>query len=88
MQRTSIPANVALLKLTPERLQYLRPTRSLDMFEGGSTSTFHEDGLFSVLTFGRPGSDERDRRFSYIDLKTTLVCPLGKLVVVAEYQAQ
>ena len=75
MQRTSIPANVALLKLTPERLQYLRPTRSLDMFEGGSTSTFHEDGLFSVLTFGRPGSDERDRRFSYIDLKTTLLHP-------------
>ena len=75
MQRTSIPANVALLKLTPERLQYLRPTRSLDMFEGGSTSTFHEDGLFSVLTFGRPGSDERDRRFSYIDLKTSLLHP-------------
>ena len=70
------PFNLKILKLTPERLQALRPVTSLDIFDGMS-SNFHEDGLFSVATFGRVGSDERDRKFGFIDIKVEIFHPLA-----------
>lgn len=69
------PFNLKLLKLTPERLAPLRQVTSLDIFDGMS-SNFHDDGLFSVATFGRIGSDERDRKFGFIDIKTSIFHPL------------
>lgn len=69
------PFNLKILKLTPERLAPLRPVTSLDIFDGMS-SNFHEDGLFSVATFGRIGSDERDKRFGFVDIKTEIFHPL------------
>lgn len=69
------PFNLKILKLTPQRLEALRPVTSLDIFDGMS-SNFHEDGLFSVATFGRIGSDDRDRRFGFIDIKTEIFHPL------------
>lgn len=74
MQRTSLPVNISLLQLTPEKLQTLKPVRVLDLFDGG-TSNFHEDGLFSISIFGRVGSEERDKRFSYIDIRTEVFHP-------------
>ncbi len=40
------------------------------------SSNFHDDGLFSIAIFGRVGEDDRDKRFSYIDIKTRVFHPL------------
>lgn len=69
------PFNIKILELTDERLQAVRPVSSLDIFDGMS-SNFHDDGLFSVATFGRVGSDERDRKFGFINIKTEIFHPL------------
>ena len=69
------PVNLTILKPTKELLQTLRPVRVSDIFDGMSTN-FHEDGLFSVSTFGRVGSDERDKRFGFIDIKVPVFHPL------------
>lgn len=37
---------------------------------------FHDDGLFSTIIFGRIGEDERDTRFSYIDIKVKIFHPV------------
>lgn len=78
-----LPFNVELMNLTPEKLRPLMPVVSLDHFDG-STDNFHDEGLFSIPIFGRIGSEERDRRFSYIDIKTEIFHPayyirLGRL---------
>ena len=75
MKRLDIPVNIKIMTLPSERLKALKPTRSLDIFDGGGTTNFHEDGLFSISTFGRVGSDERDQRFSFIDLKASVFHP-------------
>lgn len=75
MKKTDIPFNVELLELSTQRLAHLKPVKSLDIYEGAS-SNFHEDGLFSVSIFGRVGSDERDKRFSFIDIKTSILHPI------------
>jgi len=75
MSRTPIPFNVKLLELTPEKTQYLRPVTSTDYFETNDGS-FDSNGLFSIPIFGRVGSEERDRRFSYIDTKVSVLHPL------------
>ena len=64
-----------LLELTKERLRMTRPTKVLDIRETNSGS-FHEDGLFSTVTFGRAGTIERDTTFSYIPIHTTVFHPL------------
>lgn len=77
MSATSkIPFNVSLLDLTPDKLKALKPVTALDIFEGGATTNFHEDGLFSVSTFGPIGSDLRDKKFSFIDLKVEIFHPI------------
>lgn len=75
MKQSDTPFNVWLMEVTPQKLSGIRPVKVLDIFDGGTTN-FHEDGLFSVLTFGRVGSDDRDRRFSYIDVRTEIFHPL------------
>lgn len=75
MKITDVPANVSLLVPTDDRIKALRPTKVLDIFDGGNINNFHEDGLFSVTTFGRVGSDDRDSKFSYIDLRTEILHP-------------
>jgi hypothetical protein len=62
------------MKLTPERLSRMKPVKVLDIMEGG-TGNFHDDGLFSTSIFGRVGSDDRDSRFSYIDIRTPIFHP-------------
>lgn len=75
VQRVSVPFNVSLLELTPERLQGLKPVRSLDIMDGVSNN-FSEDGLFSVSIFGKVGDDRRSKRFSYIDIKIPVFHPV------------
>jgi len=74
MQRLDIPVNVGLLEMTPQRLAATKQIRALDIFEGG-TVNFHEEGLFSTSAFGRVGSDERDLKFGFIDIRTTIFHP-------------
>jgi len=74
MQRSSLPVNISLLQLTPQRLEALKPVKVLDYYDGGTTQ-LHEDGLFSISIFGRVGSEERDRRFSYVDIRTQIFHP-------------
>ncbi len=75
MRNKNLPFNVELLMLTPARTQYMRPVTSIEFFEptGGN---LHDDGLFSVPIFGRVGSEERDLRFSYIDIKLEVLHPV------------
>lgn len=68
------PFNVKLLDLKSKNLAFTRPVTSLDSFDG-ATANFHPDGLFSVEIFGRVGSEERSRKFSYIDLRTEVIHP-------------
>lgn len=75
MKHLDIPVNIKIMTLPVERLKTLKPTRVLDIFDGGGNTNFHEEGLFSLSTFGRIGSTERDTRFSFIDLRTTIFHP-------------
>ena len=76
MQQTSeIPFNVKILELTPKKLFGIKPVRALDIFDG-ATGNLHEDGLYSVSIFGKPGDDKRDLRFSYVDIKIPIFHPI------------
>lgn len=66
--------NIELMLITQNRLRMLRQTTSTENFEG-STQNFHSDGLFSIETFGRIGSEERSKRFSFIDIKVDILHP-------------
>lgn len=74
MKNSSIPFNVSIMELTPEKLAKIRPVKSPDIYDGIS-GNFHEDGLFSVQTFGRVGDELRDQRFGYIDAVVTVFHP-------------
>lgn len=74
MASAMLPFNVELLKLADKDLQNLRPVTSLDYFENAN-GNLHPDGLFSTEIFGRIGDEVRDRKFSYIDLGTTILHP-------------
>jgi len=69
-----LPTQLWLLELTDERVRHLRPVTSLDIYDG-ATANFHEDGLYSTSIFGRVGTRERDERFSYIDIKASIMHP-------------
>lgn len=73
-KRVQVAANITIVDLTPERLSKLQPVTVLDIFDGIS-GDFHEHGLFSIQTFGRAGSEERDSTFSYIDVKVEVFHP-------------
>lgn len=75
MRLNSIPFNIWLLKITPELVRSMSPTTTGEIFETG-TNNLNAQGLFSVENFGPVGSVQRDRRFSYINLHTTVFHPL------------
>ena len=74
MSRLDIPANLEIMDLNNERVRALKPVKVLDIMDG-ATDNFHEDGLFSISIFGRVGSDERDLRFSFIDIRVEIFHP-------------
>lgn len=75
MKKALMPLNLDLLVPTPGQLRLLRPVTTLDIFDGPG-GNFHEDGLFSTLTFGRVGDPERDAKFGYVDLKLPIFHPV------------
>lgn len=62
------------MELSPEKLSKIRAVKTADIYDG-MTGNFSEDGLFSVLTFGRVGDEQRDMRFGYIDAVVTVFHP-------------
>ena len=70
------PFNIKIMKVD----QFIQtnsclPVLSQAMFEPSST-TFHEEGLWSEHIFGQIGSPERLVRFGYIDLNTFVIQPV------------
>lgn len=63
-----------LLNVDKRAVSTLRPTTALDTFQG-ATKDFHENGLYSVLTFGPIGSERRDLTFSYVDVGIDIISP-------------
>jgi hypothetical protein len=81
--KSDIPFNIHILKIEDRTFAGVRPVTSMDSFDG-ATRNFAEAGLYSVSIFGRVGDDMRNRRFSYIDIHTSVIHPiiwraLGKL---------
>lgn len=72
MERAS-PINVEILNLTENQVKVLGQVKELQIF--GQGSNFHPDGLFSVEIFGPVGSEYRNRRFGYIDLRHPILDP-------------
>lgn len=64
-----------LLNVDRMLVSRLRPTTTLDTYVG-ATNEFHDDGLYSTLTFGPVGSEVRDEKFSYIDLGIEIISPV------------
>ena len=56
------------------KVNNLQPVTALTFFEATGAPT--EGGLFSTTIFGRPGSEERRRRWAYIDLNGRFLHPL------------
>ncbi|QMP24094.1 hypothetical protein [Proteus phage 10] len=65
------------IKITDSRTipwALLRPVTSLDIYDG-LTTELNDEGLYSIPIFGRVGSTERDDRFSYIHVKSSIFHP-------------
>lgn len=69
------PLNIALLELTDKMLEGVGEVKVLHIFEG-SSKNFHPDGLFSTQLFGMVGTEARNRRYAYIDLKIPILHPV------------
>lgn len=63
-----------LLKVDKQLVSQLRPVTSIGIYDG-ITSSFDEDGLYSTITFGKLGSEDRNNTFSYIDVKIPIMHP-------------
>ncbi len=82
MSNSSIPFNITLLNLTPQITSSIRKVSALDVFES-TTKNFHNDGLYSVDTFGNIGTDVRYKKYGYIDLKITIFHPIIYKAIVS-----
>lgn len=74
MERLDAPVNLFFVRLNKDIVKMMKPVTALDSFVGG-TREFHPQGLFSTEIFGRLGTPERETRFSYIELGTTIFHP-------------
>lgn len=71
MRISEIPFNISILKPDANLVRTMGKVTTNEIFESG-TPVFNQNGLFSAEIFGPVGSPERDRRFGYIDLNTTI----------------
>ena len=69
------PVQFEIFSPTIAQLKLMKPVTVLDIFENNSEN-FHPQGLFSTEIFGRIGSPERDRKFSFVDIKAPILHPL------------
>ena len=74
MKRLPIPFNIDLLIIDERMISNMRPVTVLDTFLG-ATKNYNPSGLFSNEIFGIPGTVARNARFSYIDLKVSIIHP-------------
>lgn len=74
MKSSNIPFNLDILQITPAITSNIRAVTSLDTYDG-LTKNFHNEGLYSTLTFGTVGSEARSARYGYIDLKISIFHP-------------
>lgn len=75
MSRELLPFNIDLLIVTLKELSGVPEIKVLDIFDGVSKN-FHNDGLFSITSFGRVGEENRNRLVGYIDLKLDIFHPV------------
>jgi len=75
MSALELPFNVEIFQPSPEQLNLMKPVTSTDYYEN-TKGDLHEEGLFSISIFGRVGDEMRDKRFSYIDIKTEVFHPI------------
>jgi len=73
MKTKKLPLNIALLDPSLGRLRAIKPTLSQDIYD--SNGDFHPQGLYSTDIFGKVGSEARQIRASYIDMKTQIMHP-------------
>lgn len=66
--------NVYLLNVDKKSINGLREVSTLNSYIG-TTKNFDPDGLYSSDIFGPVGSEQRDRIFSYINVKTEIISP-------------
>lgn len=62
-----------------QNLSPVQDTKDMTLSWSGEkklSSNFHEDGLFSISIFGRVGDPERDKRFSFVDIKVGVFHPV------------
>lgn len=74
MRLKTTPFNVRLMMPDRKMLSFSRRVSVLDTYDSSGTS-FHPEGLFSIETFGRLGTNDRDTTFAYIDLNTAIIHP-------------
>ncbi len=75
MAEKILPFNITLLQLTDAMVQGIKPVTVMDIFDN-TTKNFHSEGLFSTEIFGKVGTQDRMRRFSYIQLSTPIMHPI------------
>lgn len=75
MEIPDIAFNIDLLLLKDQDVKNIRPIKVLDIFQS-ATRNFHPDGLFSLDTFGKIGEEKRNRLFSYIDIRVSILHPI------------
>lgn len=68
------PTNVTLLNPNKVLWAMMGEVSSVDVKEGVSNN-LHPEGLYSVESFGRVGSQERDTRMAFIDVKLPIFNP-------------
>ena len=74
MKSLEIPFNLKLLDPKDERFKLVRQVTALDIFDSSGVN-FHPDGLFSSITFGKTGEEERANRFAFIGTKAQIFHP-------------
>lgn len=71
----NVPFNIVLLSNKSHVTESMVPINSLSIMDHRSAD-FHPQGLYSNIIFGEQGTDERDRKYAYIYLKTPVFHPL------------
>lgn len=85
----TVPFNLSILILTPENTRGLGQVKVLDVFSAASKN-FHNEGLFSIETFGKVGDERRSRLYGYINLNVPIFHPVlyKSLIGLKELYAQ
>ena len=66
--------DLKILDTNTDRFRYIKPVTSMDTFQGMARD-FHEDGLFSTSIFGKVGTQDRNLRMSFINVKIEIFTP-------------